>query len=293
MSAPSRRAHNFIDLAGQRFGKLTAISFHPERDSRGQVKWLCRCDCGNEFVAVGSNLRSGATSHCGCLSQRGLGSGPLRSVLDAACVEEGCNLSTLTVLSQQNDPYRFGTPGDHEEARWIVEQISKAFRPDQHVHLCSFHCALVAQGNVRKPDGQVYINTAADDGWLGLAMKAARWLGYLDFERISDNRNEDPTPYRNYAPTLNPVARVDAGAWLSVEAFGVSALAEQPVHILAPYPRLEGFHRAQPNAIAIFGEKSSLKEVLDPIAQRYEADLYLGAGETSDTLLHRMAKDAG
>jgi hypothetical protein len=30
---------------------------------------------------------------------------------------------------------------------------------------------------------------------------------------------------------------------------------------------------------------------LRPIAERYEADLYLGAGEISDTLLYRIAKD--
>ena len=42
MSAPSRaRAPNFINLAGQRFGKLTVLSLHPERGSRGELTWLC------------------------------------------------------------------------------------------------------------------------------------------------------------------------------------------------------------------------------------------------------------
>jgi hypothetical protein len=44
--------------------------------------------------------------------------------------------------------------------------------------------------------------------------------------------------------------------------------------------------------IVIFGEKASLDEVVLPIAQRFEADLYLQTGEISDTYVHQIAKDA-
>lgn len=30
--------------------------------------WLCRCDCGKEFVTLGKSLRSGLTKSCGCYS---------------------------------------------------------------------------------------------------------------------------------------------------------------------------------------------------------------------------------
>jgi hypothetical protein len=42
----------------------------------------------------------------------------------------------------------------------------------------------------------------------------------------------------------------------------------------------------------ILGEKSSLEDVLLPIAQDPGADLYLPTGEISSTLVHQMAKDA-
>jgi hypothetical protein len=42
----------------------------------------------------------------------------------------------------------------------------------------------------------------------------------------------------------------------------------------------------------IFGEKASIENVVLPLAQRYEADLYLSSGEISDTLIYRIAKDA-
>ncbi len=56
----------FIDLVGQRFGRLTVIE-RGENDKRGEIRWLCRCDCGNLKVVYGSLLRKGKTRSCGCL----------------------------------------------------------------------------------------------------------------------------------------------------------------------------------------------------------------------------------
>jgi hypothetical protein len=146
------------------------------------------------------------------------------------------------------------------------------------------HYAIVATGNVVKPNGEIYINSAADDAWLALAIKAARWLGCTPFERIADNRNSGPTVFRASALVERPSA--------SIETHAFAGTIEPPrVFFRSPEARLEIFTRAQPYAIAIFGEKSSLQDVLLPIARRYEADLYLGGGEASDTLLHQMAKD--
>ena len=49
------------DLAGRRFGKLVAQKYV------GKRKWLCKCDCGNETVALNYNLKSGSTTSCGCV----------------------------------------------------------------------------------------------------------------------------------------------------------------------------------------------------------------------------------
>jgi hypothetical protein len=60
-----------IDITGKRFGRLTAIK--REANSKGgQARWLCRCDCGNETIVLGTELRrSGArkgTKSCGCFA---------------------------------------------------------------------------------------------------------------------------------------------------------------------------------------------------------------------------------
>lgn len=59
--------NEFIDLAGQRFGKLTVIK-RAENNKSGAAMWMCRCDCGNEKVTSGGALRSGFTKSCGCIT---------------------------------------------------------------------------------------------------------------------------------------------------------------------------------------------------------------------------------
>lgn len=60
----ARKAHGDINLVGQRFGKLVVVSFAGYAKGRGQ--WNCKCDCGNDFVAHTSALRSGNTTSCRC-----------------------------------------------------------------------------------------------------------------------------------------------------------------------------------------------------------------------------------
>ena len=54
------------DITGMRFGRLVVITRTAGKDTK-QSYWLCKCDCGNEKVATGYNLRNGHTRSCGCL----------------------------------------------------------------------------------------------------------------------------------------------------------------------------------------------------------------------------------
>ena len=59
--------HEHEDLTGQRFNRLTAIGF-AGRDRENKALWRCRCDCGNETVVDGWNLKSGHVKSCGCFN---------------------------------------------------------------------------------------------------------------------------------------------------------------------------------------------------------------------------------
>jgi|SRR5712671_3057393 len=56
-----------VNLAGQVFGRLTALSLSPVRTTKGTRQWNCICACGKTKVVRASNLRSGASLSCGCV----------------------------------------------------------------------------------------------------------------------------------------------------------------------------------------------------------------------------------
>lgn len=59
------------NLVGQKFGRLTVISFHG-MENRNST-WLCKCSCGNEIVVYGCHLKSGLTKSCGCYNSECIG----------------------------------------------------------------------------------------------------------------------------------------------------------------------------------------------------------------------------
>lgn len=54
-----------IDLTGQKFGRLTAVSYAYSGDY-GQSLWRCQCECGNIALVASRALRTGITHSCGC-----------------------------------------------------------------------------------------------------------------------------------------------------------------------------------------------------------------------------------
>jgi len=53
------------DIAGQKFGSLTALYPTDKRDKiSGGVYWFCQCDCGGTRLALSSSLKSGHVKYC-------------------------------------------------------------------------------------------------------------------------------------------------------------------------------------------------------------------------------------
>ena len=110
-----------------------------------------------------------------------------------------------------------------------------------------------------KPNGLPYTNTDPDWVWLGNGpAKSGRWLGHIGFKQIIDARNN--------APVIRPADRdmsTRPEAWINVRGLYVEIPEAAD---LSPYVISDSFQRAQPYRLAYFGEKTSLDEVLGPVA---------------------------
>ena len=59
------------DISNKKYGRLTVIERGDDYTAPGGrkiVRWKCRCECGNEVLVSGYDLRKGRTKSCGCLS---------------------------------------------------------------------------------------------------------------------------------------------------------------------------------------------------------------------------------
>lgn len=54
-----------VDHSGKKFGRLTVIG-KDGKSTSGHVKWLCRCECGNEVSYRGTMLTQNVVQSCGC-----------------------------------------------------------------------------------------------------------------------------------------------------------------------------------------------------------------------------------
>ena len=61
----------FKDITGQKFGRLTAISYTPDRRRVGgpEGAWVTQCDCGVYKAVRPYLLTSGKQQSCGCLAR--------------------------------------------------------------------------------------------------------------------------------------------------------------------------------------------------------------------------------
>lgn len=60
----------FIDLTGQRFGRLIVIGRGEDYISpkgKASIRWNCLCDCGKNHLTYGQFLVNGTVQSCGCL----------------------------------------------------------------------------------------------------------------------------------------------------------------------------------------------------------------------------------
>lgn len=106
---------NLDKYIGYRSGKLEIIEFshwHYLPSGGRHHKWLCRCDCGNETIAFGTNvMKKGHTTSCGCERDRRL--------------KEGHSNYFKNLIPQDMEGKRFGRLIVESFAGWIETKTSR------------------------------------------------------------------------------------------------------------------------------------------------------------------------
>jgi hypothetical protein len=205
-------------------------------------------------------------------------SGPLANWLLEACNDFDLTKSDLLVMSRQSDPFRYDTVGGHQKAKWFAELVER-FLPNenQRIHIRGFHYLLTSIPDLKLPDGTPYVNTS--ECWVTLdgLSDCARWLGYVEFSKIVDNRNDPPEIH-----IPGSVAYGEANKTLSC------GLARDFLIQVEPRITADFGVREQDYRICFIGEKSSLRDILLPLAKQVQGELLLPTGNLSNTMIAEL-----
>lgn len=122
---------------GNKYGRLTVINrvedYITPCDGHHRTRWLCKCDCGNTCIVLGTALITGHTKSCGCYGREQLNKAisihglchtkiytSYRNMIERCYRINSCNYSNyggrgITICDQwynpnfHNDPKRFKT----------------------------------------------------------------------------------------------------------------------------------------------------------------------------------------
>jgi hypothetical protein len=191
----------------------------------------------------------------------------------------GTSVKDLKVLA--NDPF-YVRPTWKRDGEWFAS-IWNDIGAAKGVHLRRIHYAVVSQADpVKKPNGEVYQNTQNDWNFLVTASLAARYLGLVPVEDLADNRNREPIINAPETSAASPEVDVrESQPYIPI--FDFPDLPELVLRDFAP---------EQDYLVEIWSEKSTLDDVLKPIARKMRCNLVVCTGETSEVQCRKLIERA-
>ena len=211
--------------------------------------------------------------------------------LKAHATELGRPLHSLLCLSDDNDPFLCDRPGRRRAgAEWFADLWTRLEIPDG-VHLRRLHYLLVSTANIILPGGEPYQNTHRCWKMLGSAAADARFLNFVDAGAFIDRRAPEPITYLTDDEAAAPCITVDSASrnsrrtasrsWSTRRLNTVSPIAERR----GSPAELDGAY-----AIELWVEKSTVDDILEPIARVRGVGFVTGVGELSITACHALVR---
>lgn len=221
----------------------------------------------------------------------------LKRLQQAIRLQEGRKppITDLLVLARQNDPFYAGTETAREQAQWFAE-LWEHFGYVSGVHLRRIHYRILASGDIRKADGKPYENDANSWKYMQAASRQARYLGLIDPEAIVDKRNPDP---QLYLTPPEPWEETTPGWSYEFEGRQLPGLDPHQLSdaldaLTAPELYATGYgyrETMQPYHVELWVEKTTMDDILLPIARRTATNYVSGAGYQSITAMVSLLRE--
>lgn len=196
--------------------------------------------------------------------------------IKSVAAKAGMSVRDLLALSPINDPFYVGAKRQLEKGRWFAKVYEAMGSPERY-HVRRVHYWLVTTQAVPKPDGKPYENTQNDWYLMTMAAKYARYLGLVPIEGFVDRRNPPPS--------------IHAYHWNHLKATSVRDSVDESSIVESIVEQFWCFNpsRTQAYVCELWAEKSTMNDVLEPVAQQYGMNLVTGLGELSITAVHLLA----
>ena len=190
-------------------------------------------------------------------------------------------VGTLYALAAGNDPFFIG-PARTAAAQWFAEQWLRLNIPPGW-HYRRIHYVFVSQDGktaVLMLDGNPYQNTLASWSVLCQAARDAIALDLVPQNAFEDHRNADPIIY---------LVEPEPGDVGIDNQWAAGAIPQMPAlpRLVFYWPTLP-----QPYHLEVWAEKTTVNDVLLPLAERYHFNLITGIGELSATHCRRFVNRA-
>jgi hypothetical protein len=211
--------------------------------------------------------------------------------LKEIAARDGRSLAELIALSDDVDPFMFDRPGRRlDGAQWFADLWERLAIPDG-VHLRRLHYLLVSTPGIMCPSGEPYTNTHRNWKTLLSTSADARFGGLVDAAAFVDRRAAEPIVHMPEDTGSDASVSVFPPSWFSPlitfdKADSSALLDYEPTQYEfpdLPNVRLSEPKAIEPYAIELWIEKSTMNDILLPLAQRRGVGLVTGVGEFVST----------
>jgi len=210
-------------------------------------------------------------------------------------------VSTLLVQDAGADPFYAELPMRLARAQWF-KQVWDRLAIQPGAHLRRIHYRLVSEPvplprTIRWKDTDTgeqletstYVNNRNCWIFLGDAASDARYCGLIPIEHIADQRNAETVV--NYAPHDSPAMIITACTDACLD-LGLEIDTQAQAFPYLPNLSVTPPSVAQPYAVELWIEKSTMDDILEPLARRYDINFTSGTGDISLTRCNDLIERA-